>query len=72
MASASHTATDTNVYPISFDIIGIVGPRITVNCPRAAGAALAPQGLLVLIGRDLLANANLFYNGPAGQFTLAF
>ncbi len=44
---------------------------VTLNAPRAMGAALASQGLLVLIGRDVLQNCNLFYNGPAGQFTLS-
>ena len=33
--------------------------------------ALASQGLLVLICRDVLQNCNLFYNGPMGQFTLS-
>jgi hypothetical protein len=69
MASASHAATDRNVYPISFDIVGF-GAKITVNSPRVTGAELKVQGLLLLIGRDLLANTCLFYNGPAGQFTL--
>ena len=36
-----------------------------------AGAALEPQGLLALIGRDVLARCTLFYNGTTGEFTLA-
>lgn len=70
MASATHEAVDTNVYPLSFDILG--GQQITVNCPRAAGAALANQQLVLLIGRDLLANSHFTYNGPTGQFTICF
>ena len=35
------------------------------------GAALKEQGLLLLIGRDLLAHCTLFYNGPTGQITLS-
>jgi predicted aspartyl protease len=70
MASATHEAVDSNVYPISFDILG--GQPITVNCPRAAGAALANQGLVLLMGRDLLANSYFTYNGPTGQFTICF
>jgi predicted aspartyl protease len=70
MASATHEAVDTNVYPISFDILG--SQPMSVNCPRASGAALANQGLLLLIGRDLLANSHFSYNGPAGQFTICF
>ncbi len=70
MASATHKDVDTNVYPVSFDILG--GQPITVNCPRAAGAALANQQLVLLIGRDLLANSYFTYNGPTGQFTICF
>ena len=70
MASATHESVDTSVYPISFDILG--GVPMTVNCPRAAGAALAIQNLVLLIGRDLLANAYFSYNGPSGQFTICF
>jgi len=70
MASATHADVDTNVYPICFDILG--GAQITVNCPRAAGAALANQQLVLLIGRDLLANSHFTYNGTTGQFTLCF
>ena len=72
MASASHAATDRNVYPLVFDIIGL-GPtgKTTVASPRVAGAELGVQGLVLLIGRDLLANACLIYNGLAGEFTLA-
>ncbi len=29
------------------------------------------MGLMILIGRDLLRYCTLFYNGPAGQFTLS-
>ena len=70
MASASHAATDRNVYPLTFDILGL-GPsgKITVSSPRVVGAELGVQGLVLLIGRDLLANVCLIYNGPAGQFT---
>lgn len=70
MSSATHEQVDTNVYPVSFDILG--GQPISVNCPRAAGAALANQQLILLIGRDLLANAFFSYNGLTGQFTICF
>jgi predicted aspartyl protease len=66
MQSASHEKHSCNVYPVQ-----IITPIVTLNAPRAMGAALASQGLLVLIGRDVLQNCNLFYNGPAGQFTLS-
>jgi hypothetical protein len=72
MASASHAATDRDVYPLTFDIFGF-GPagKITVNSPRIIGAELAAQSLVLLIGRDILANTCLVYNGLVGQFTLA-
>ena len=66
MQSASHEKHECNIYPVQ-----IITPIVTLNAPRAMGAALASQGLLVLIGRDVLQNCNLFYNGPAGQFTLS-
>jgi len=66
MQSASHERHPCNVYPIQ-----IVSPALTINVARSLGAALASQGLIVLIGRDVLQNCNLFYNGPAGQFTLS-
>jgi predicted aspartyl protease len=70
MASATHADVETNVYPITFDILG--GAPITVRSPRAAGAALANQGLLLLIGRDLLAHMFLSYSGTSGTFTLCY
>jgi hypothetical protein len=36
------------------------------------GADLKDQNLLVLIGRDILRNCVLVYNGPMGCYTLAF
>ena len=65
MQSASHEKHPCNIYPVQ-----IITPIVTLNAPRAMGAALASQGLLVLIGRDVLQSCTLFYNGPAGQFTL--
>jgi predicted aspartyl protease len=66
MQSASHEKHPCNIYPVQ-----IITPIVTLNAPRAMGAALASQGLLVLIGRDVLQNCTLFYNGPTGQFTLS-
>jgi predicted aspartyl protease len=66
MQSASHEKHPCNIYPVQ-----IITPVVTLNSPRTMGANLAAQGLLILIGRDVLAMCNLFYNGPAGQFTLS-
>ena len=66
MLSATHDKVPCNIYPVL-----ISTPIVNLNSPRTMGAALAGQGLLVLIGRDVLARCNLFYNGPIGQFTLS-
>jgi predicted aspartyl protease len=68
IASASHSAIQQNVYPIQIEVIGL---PITISAPRAIGAPLAAQGLLVLIGRDVLQHCTLFYNGITGSFTLS-
>ena len=67
MTSASHAAVDCNVYPVKFEIQGFV----SVNANRAMGAELKSQGLIALIGRDLLQHCTLYYNGANGQFTLS-
>jgi predicted aspartyl protease len=67
MTSATHAAQQCNVYPVQMT----VPSGLIFNSPRTVGAALAAQGLLVLLGRDVLANCALFYNGPMGQFTLS-
>jgi predicted aspartyl protease len=67
MVSASHT-TPQNIYPVLIEVAG----GIRVNVPRAMGAELASQGLVVLIGRDFLQHCTLFYNGPSGALTLSF
>jgi predicted aspartyl protease len=68
MSSASHAATQQNVYPIEFEI---VGAAIRINVPRAIGASLASQGIIALIGRDFLQHCTLFYNGVTGAITLS-
>ena len=68
VASASHSSTQHNVYPIQISIAGL---PITINAPGAIGAPLAAQGHLLLIGRDVLQHCALFYNGLTGKFTLS-
>ena len=68
MTSASHAATQQNVYP---SVIEIAGANIRINVPRSMGALLNVQGLVALIGRDLLQHCTLHYNGPTGMFTLS-
>ena len=68
VASASHAATEQNVYPVRLEVLG---SPITINAPRAIGGPLAAQGILALIGRDVLQSCTLFYNGMTGQISLA-
>jgi predicted aspartyl protease len=68
MVSASHSATQQNVYPIQMQI---VGSPIIVEVPRSIGANLNSQGILALIGRDYLQHCTLFYNGVTGEITLS-
>jgi len=68
IASASHEASQHNVYPISLEILG---PNIIFESIYAVGGPLKAQGLVALIGRDVLRLCTLHYNGPVGQFTLA-
>jgi predicted aspartyl protease len=68
MHSASHIKAPSNIYPVTVEIIGF---RIHFQSPRTMGAALKEQGLLMLLGRDVLQRCTLFYNGPTGQITLS-
>ncbi len=68
VASASHSSTPQNVYPIQIEVVGL---PISIEAPSAIGAALSAQGLLALIGRDVLQHCTLFYNGLTGEITLS-
>lgn len=68
MATAAAASTQHNVHPVSFEITGL---PIQINGPRTIGVELQAQGLLALIGRDLLSACTLHYNGPTGGFTLS-
>jgi predicted aspartyl protease len=68
MCSASHAQTPSNIYPIQIEVTGF---PIRFQSPRTMGAALKEQGLLLLIGRDILRHCTLFYNGVTGQITLS-
>ena len=68
ISSASHAATLQPVYPVHFQFVGIT---ITMDAPRVAGAPLAAQGLVALLGRDALRTCVFIYNGIGGHFTLA-
>lgn len=59
---------EKNVYPIQMDV---AGSELTIDAPQAAGANLQEQGLVALVGRDVLSHTTLHYNGPAGEYTLS-
>jgi predicted aspartyl protease len=67
MTSATHSNHPCNIHPILITI----PPNVQFSAPRAMGAQLAPQGLIAIIGRDILQICTLFYNGAAGQITLS-
>jgi predicted aspartyl protease len=67
VGSASHHSTEQNQYPIRIEFLGA---GITSNVLQAPAAALAAQGLTMLIGRDILQEFLLVYNGPIGQWTM--
>lgn len=66
MVSASHTS-EQPVYPAKFEIIGF---GITLNSQRSMGAELQKQGIIGLLGRDLLEHCIIF-NGVDGSISLS-
>jgi hypothetical protein len=57
------------VYPLQLQI---PGSPININAPRAVGFPLAAtQGIIALIGRDVLQFTVLVYNGSAGSISLS-
>lgn len=68
IASASSASSQCNTYPVRIDLQGL---PIGIDATKAIGAPLAAQGLVALIGRDVLSHFTLFYNGTTGQITLA-
>jgi predicted aspartyl protease len=69
ISSASHEAIEVNIYPA---VIAFTGTPIKANVLKAVGANLAGQDLIALLGRDLLQNFTVFYNGAMGEITLSF
>ena len=67
MNSATHANEIVPIYAGQLMIRGLCG----VNINRAYGAVLETQGLVALIGRDILAGCQLVYNGNDGSFSLA-
>lgn len=68
MTSASHDGTECSVYPVRLEVQGV---GLNMDIDRAVGANLQSQGLIALIGRDVLQLCTLYYNGHMGQITLS-
>ncbi len=68
MASASHQDHEV---PLFFG--RIIAPTVTINVEEGMGANLSSvsNGLIALIGRDVLKSAVFVYNGPDGHFSLS-
>jgi hypothetical protein len=80
--SASVNTPTTGTQPLAADQydVSILIPGATathaplhvLTIPVIAAELLQAQGFHALIGRDVLAECLLFYNGPTNQFTLAY
>lgn len=57
-------------YPVRVAFPGTTLPFVEFG--SAYGAVLKEQGIIALIGRDLLVHFSLAYNGPGGFVTLAY
>ena len=68
MGSATH---DNEIVPIFSGRVHVEGIPRHVDMHRAYGANLHSQGLIALIGRDLLASCVLVYNGLDDSFSLS-
>ena len=66
-----HSATHANEIVPIYAGQPMISGFCAVNTHRAYQGALAPQGLVALIGRDILAQCQLVYNGSDGSFTLS-
>ena len=68
MATASHPENDAPLYAGK-----LLLPGLNVDLEAGFGVELSGiDGVVALIGRDMLKNAIFACNGPDGTFTLAF
>ena len=67
LTSATHTDQIVPVFAGRLTIEGFG----QINALKCYGANLEPQGLIALIGRDLLSNCVLVYDGHSDTITLA-
>jgi hypothetical protein len=62
-------STSQYTYPVRMSFPGTQLPGFEFS--SVIGSVLAAQGIVGLLGRDVLSNFLLVYNGPAGLFSLA-
>jgi len=70
VGTPSTASTSQLQYPVLFQFPGTTLPSIEIA--HALGSVLRPQGLLALIGRDILSSFVFVYNGLGGFVTLAY
>lgn len=58
-----------NLHPIRF-VFPAIG-MLTIDFNAVIGSNLQPQGIIALVGRDVLSNCLLVYNGPAGMYSIS-
>lgn len=58
------------LYPVKLEFPGT--PLRPLEFSSVIGASLKEQGIGVLIGRDILSDCILIWNGPAGHFSISF
>ena len=61
-------STQQELFPIK---LAFVGTKITINFSSVLGSELRNQGIIALLGRDVLSNCILIYNGTVGHFSLS-
>ena len=62
--------TTQPLFPVSLHLPGTGLPRFDIS--PAIGCDLSGQGILALIGRDVLSRCVLMWNGPMGHVILSF
>ena len=64
---ATSEATTLPMYAVT---VGFPGTNTSVNVIGAGTPHLTSQGIVALIGRDVLSQSHLTYDGPRGEFAL--
>jgi predicted aspartyl protease len=68
ICSASHDNTDCLTYPVR---LHFPGWNVNLDSTKAMAVAIKKQGIIALVGRDLLQNCLLVYNGVDGAVSIA-